>query len=276
MIELCYAAIKGEQMNSRPLFAAASLAVCLASLPLAAQSFPAGDEGWTTQSSSTQIDLGAMPIVSQALGAPIAGNGIANLTGVPLNSSQLGNTDTIVGRGAVSGGKGTASVVALNLASASPVQLTDGRSYALQICLPSGATQPAGSATFQPTGSNAGNMTASVPVSPRLVFTNTSNPQDVVRIDCSAGGCPSIQLSTQNAPYVVATASQASASGIGTLPSGNVSVANCGSQLQISLAGQANLYEGATFASSGKITAVNIQLTGQIVVHLVGPFVVKP
>lgn len=260
-------------MNPRTLFAAASVAACLTSLPLAAQSFPPGDDGWTTQSSNTQINLGAMPVVSQALGAPVAGNGIANLAGVPLNSTQLSNADTIIGRGAISGGKGTASIVALNLASASPVQLTDGRSYSLQVCLPPGTTQPAGSVTVQPSGSNAGNLTASLPVAPLLVFTNTNNPQDVVQIDCSAGGCPSIQLTTQNAPYVLATASEASASGIGTVPSGSVSVANCGSQQQTNLAGQGGLYAGATFAASGKINPVNIQVTSIIVIHFIGPFI---
>jgi hypothetical protein len=259
-------------MNTTRLFAAASVAVCLASLPLAAQSLPAGDEGWTTQSSNSQINLGSMPVVSQALGAPIAGSGITNLAGVPLNTSQLGRADTIIGRGAVSGGNGTASVVALNLAGVSPVQLTDGRSYSLQICLPQGAAQPTGSATFQPGSSGAGNMTAVVPVLPLLVFTNTNNPQDVVRVDCSAGGCPTIQLSTQNAPYVVATASQATASGLGTLPSGSLSVANCGSQPQVNLAGQGNVYEGATFVAGGKIAAVTVQLTGSLVSHYVSPF----
>jgi hypothetical protein len=261
-------------MNPRSLFAAASAAVCLASLPLAAQSFPPGDEGWITQPSNTQINLAAIPLVSQALGAPVAGSGIADLTGVPLNTSQLGNTDTIIGRSAISGGRGTASIVALNLASASPVQLTDGRSYSLQVCLPPGTTQPEGSVTVQPSGSNAGNLTTSLPVAPLLVFTNTSNPQDVVRIDCSGGACPSIQLNTQSAPYVVATASQAAASGIGTVPSGTVSVANCGSQAQTNLVGQSNLYAGAAFLASGKIGPVNVQVSSFICIHFIGPFIV--
>ncbi len=260
-------------MNPKRLFAAAAVAACLMSLPLAAQSFPAGDEGWVTASSNTQIDLGAIPVVSQALGAPIAGSGIVSLAGVPLNSSQLGSTDTIVGRGPIVGGTGIKFVVALNLAGASPVQLTDGRSYSLQICLPS-AAQGQGTVTAQPSGSNTGNLSGSVPVTPLLVFTNTKNAQDVVRVDCSAGGCPSIQLSTQTAPYVVASASQASASGIGTVPSGSVNVANCGSQVQVSLAGQGNLYAGTTLQSSGKLSAVNIQLTGPIVNHYFSPFLV--
>src|ERR1700753_660253 len=121
-------------MNPRTLSAAAVAVACLVSLPLAAQTLPPGDDGWTTQASNTQIHLRAMPVVAKALGASVAGNGIANLSGVPLNSSQLGNVDTIVGRSAISGGKGTASLVALNLASASPVKLTAGRSYSLQVC----------------------------------------------------------------------------------------------------------------------------------------------
>lgn len=256
-------------MNRKLLFALACTA-CIVALPLAAQNLPAGDEGWTTQSSNSQIDLGSIPAVSQALGAPLAGNGIVTLTGVPLNSGQLGGADTIIARGAVSGGQGTASIVGLNLAGASPVQLTDGRSYALQLCLPAGSAQPVGSATIDPSGPNAGNMTAVVPVNPLLVFTNTANPQDVVKIDCSTGACPTIQLSTQNAPYVVATASQAAAAGIGSVPSGNLGLANCGGQRSANLAGQGNIYVGAAFSSNG-ISPVNVQLGGPLANHYVGP-----
>jgi hypothetical protein len=260
-------------MNPRTLSAVTFAAVaCLASLPLVAQTLPAGDDGWTTQASNTQINLGAMPVVAKALGASVTGNGIANLAGVPLNSSQLGNVDTIVGRSAISGGKGTASLVALNLASASPVKLTDGRSYSLQVCLPPGASQPKGSITVQPGSSNTGNLTTSIPATPLLVFTNTSDSKDVVRIDCSTGACPSIDLATQNAPYVVATADQAKASNIGTLPSGSVSVDNCGSPVSTSLAGQGNLYAG-TVLSSGKLAPVNVQVTSIIVIHFIGPWI---
>lgn len=260
-------------MNFKTAFAAASVAACLVSMPAAAQSFPAGDDGWTTGSSNTQIDLGKMPIVSQALGASVAGNGIANLAGVPLNTSALGKADTITSRSAISNGSGTTSIVALNLASVSPVTLTDGRSYSLQICLPPGATQPAGTVSVQSSGSTSGNISASLPVVPLLVFTNTSNPEDVVQVDCSSGGCPSIQLTTQNAPYVVASASQAAASGLGTLPSGSVGVANCGGQLQANLAGQGNLYVGASYQANGSIARVNVQVTSIIIIHFFGPFI---
>ncbi|HEY6320179.1 MAG TPA: hypothetical protein VJA16_01335 [Thermoanaerobaculia bacterium] len=262
-------------MNAKASFAAA-LTFCLVTLPLAAVIIPPGNEGWATLSSNTQINLGQISAVSQALGAAVAGNGIAGLSGVALNTSQLGNADAIISRGSLSGGTGSASIVALNLASTSPVKLTDGRSFSLQICLPTGTAQPQGSVTFQPRGSNAGNMTASLPVVPLLVFTNTNNPQDMVRVDCSVVQCPSIDLTTQNAPYVLATASQASAAGIGTLPSGNVSVANCGGQVQVSLVGQANVYVGATFLANGTLSPVNVQVTNAIVTHLMLPFTFNP
>jgi hypothetical protein len=260
-------------MNLRPLLSAVVAAGCLASVPVLAQNFPPGNDGWTTQSSNTQINLSAMPVVSQALGAPVSGSGIINLAGVPLNSSQFANVDTITGRSAISGGKGTASIVALNLAGASPVQLTDGRSYALQVCLSPGATQPQGTVTAQAGGSNTGNLTTSFSVVPLLVFTNTNNPNDVVQVDCASGACPQIQLTTQNAPYVVASQSQATASGIGTLPSGKVSVANCGSALTPTLAGTNNLYAGTALQSSGKLGPVNIQVTSIIIIHFFGPFI---
>jgi len=262
-------------MNAKTFFAAA-LTLCLVTLPLAAVNIPPGNEGWATLSSSSQINLGQISAVGQALGGTVAGNGIAGLSGVALNTSQLGNADAIISRGSLSGGTGSASIVALNLASTSPVRLTDGRSFSLQVCLPTGASQPQGSVTFQSHSSNSGNMTASLPVVPLLVFTNTNNPQDVVRVDCSVVQCPSIDLTTQNAPYVLATASQASAAGIGTLPSGNVGVANCGGQVQASLVGQANVYVGAIFLANGSLSAVNVQVTNPIVTHLIYPFAFNP
>jgi hypothetical protein len=246
---------------------------CLAVVPAGAQSFPPGNDGWTTASTNTQIALSSIPAVSQALGAPVAGNGIVALGGVPLNSTVLGKADTLTARSAISGGKGAASIVALNLASTSPVQLTDGRTYGLQVCLSPSTTQPLGSVTASSSGSNTGNLTTTFSVVPLLVFTNTSNPRDVVQIDCAAGGCPQIQLSTQNAPYVVASQSQAAASGIGTVPSGTLNVANCNSTIVPTLAGQNNVYAGTALLSSGKLNPVNVQVTSIIIIHFFGPFI---
>ena len=173
---------------------AIALLLVVAAAPLAAQSFPAGNDSWTTPADGqTQVNLNSFPGALTALGSPVVSGSTVNLQGSPLSTSQIGKADTLMARGAISGGSGSLSIIALNLASSSNVRLQDGRQYSLQVCA-SDTASPAGTITLTQANGDGGTFNSSFSVLPKLVFTNVNNPNDKVRIDCGGGGCDPLTM----------------------------------------------------------------------------------
>lgn len=230
--------------------AALSLA---AALPLAAQSFSAGNDGWSTPSGGeTQVNLGNMQAVLNALGSPIVGGDTVNVQGSPLASS-LGSMDTIMARGAISSGSGSLQIIALNLVSSSNIELENGTVFSMQLCLSSTAS-PTGSITLDQTSGDGGTFSSSFEVLPKLVFTNVNNPSDVLTVDCASGGCDTITMTVSGADYAQTGGPNnfsPSAEGITPMPTGNVTVANCNGTRSVSLNGTAGFYPGWTLSTGG-------------------------
>jgi hypothetical protein len=224
-----------------------------AAMPLAAQTFSAGDDGWTTPSGGqTQVDLSQVPAALTALGSSIVGGDVINLQGSPLDSTNLGTIDTILGRGAISSGGGSLTIVALNLVSSSNVVLADGRQYSLQVCL-SDSAQTAGSISLTVANGDGGTFSSSFSVLPKLVFTNVSNHSDVLTVDCGSGSCDTMTMTASNAGWVQTGGPgnfTPSSYGIDQLPNGNDTVANCGGTHTVALVPANGFYPGWT-ASGG-------------------------
>jgi len=242
-------------MKTRSCLPALALALALlaAALPLAAQSFTAGNDSWTTPSGGqTQVNLNSFPGALRALGSPVNGSGIINLQGSPLNSTSIGKADTLMARGAISSGNGSLQIIALNLSGSSNVVLQDGRQYALQVCL-SDTASTAGTISLTQNNGDGGTFSSSFTVLPKLVFTNVNPPYDKVRIDCAGGGCDPLTMSSSNSGWVQTGGPgnfSPSAKGIPPLPTGNVSVNNCDGSHTVNLTGHGSLYPGFS-ASTG-------------------------
>ncbi len=225
----------------------------VAAMPLAAQTFSAGDDGWTTPSGGqTQVDLSQIPAALTALGSTIVGGDVINLQGNPLDTTHLGTIDTVLGRGAISSGGGALTIVALNLKSSSNVVLSDGRQYALQVCLSDDA-QSAGSISLTQANGDGGTFSSSFAILPKLVFTNVNNSSDVLTVDCGSGGCNTMTMTASNAGWVQTGGPgnfNPSTYGIDQIPSGNDTVANCGGTHTVSLNPANGFYPGWT-ASGG-------------------------
>jgi len=221
--------------------------------PLVAQTFAAGNDSWTTPSGGqTQVNLNSFPGALTALGSPVVGSGVINLQGSPLNSSSIGKADTIMARGAISGGNGSLQIIALNLAGSSNVVLQDGRQYSLQVCA-SDTASPAGTISLTQSNGDGGTFNSSFSVLPKLVFTNVNPPYDKVRIDCGGGGCDPLTMSASNSGWVQTGGPgnfSPSAKGIPNLPTGNVTVNNCDGTHTVSLSGRGSLYPGWSASAS--------------------------
>ena len=187
--------------------AALLLLAALAAAPAAATTVtvPQGDDGWVTQGGGlTNFDLSGYPISSAFPGGSISGSSSVNLKGSPLNSSSLGSIDTIVSRTtdatATIGGaavNANLTVRALRLVSDnSNVTITNHGTYSVKVNLSTTASST-GTMAITATNSDGGTFTSSFTIVPKLIFTNVSNPSDVVSIDCGVTtGCPSLTLSS--------------------------------------------------------------------------------
>jgi hypothetical protein len=196
-------------ISKRSALAAAALllAGALAAVPAAAQSVtvPQGDDGWVSQGGGlTNFSLSGYPISSAFPGGSITGSSTVNLKGSPINSSQLGSIDTIVTRtndvtlsGAGASGDTNLTVRAVSLVSdSSNVTISGHGTYSLAISLSSSGTST-GTMHMTLSNSDGGTFTSSFTIVPKLVFTNVSNPSDVVTIDCGVTrGCPALTLSS--------------------------------------------------------------------------------
>ncbi len=172
--------------------------------PLAAETIPATNDGWTTPGGGqTIVDLSGFPVASILGSGPVSNS--VSMKGKPLDSSHLGSIDTLLERGAVtltSGtGTGTLQLVALSLTSESNVTLADSRVYHLDL-VRSPTLGPVGSITVTRTNSNGGTFNSGFDVLPKLTFTNVNPPYDVVNIDCAGGGCTPFHMSSSNSGWV--------------------------------------------------------------------------
>jgi hypothetical protein len=228
-----------------------------AALPLTAQTFSAGDDGWTTPSGATQVNLGNMSAVMSALGSPIVGGDTVYVQGSALNSSSLGSMDTIMARGAIASGSGTLTIIGLNLVSSSNIELENGEVFSMQLCL-SDTASPTGSITLTQVNGDGGTFASSFEVTPKLVFTNVNNHSDVLTVDCASGGCGTISMSVSGAGYAQTGGPgnfNPNNEGIPIMPTGNVTVANCGGTHTVSLNGASGFYPGWTETSGGSYAA---------------------
>ncbi|HXO20238.1 MAG TPA: hypothetical protein VOA87_10000 [Thermoanaerobaculia bacterium] len=181
---------KNGSWMRRLAYASLIAILTMAALPAAAQvTLGAGDDGWvTTGGGQTSVDLTYFPIKAFFGSDPT--NPVVNLKGQPLSSS-LGSIDTIVNRPNATTIPGlnqpTTTVVqvkALSLVSEASVQI-GAKSYNLNV-FNSHLGSATGTMTLTQTNGDGGTYNSSFDVTPRLKFTNVSNPSDIVVIDCGA------------------------------------------------------------------------------------------
>jgi hypothetical protein len=240
-----------------PAGLAALAVLLLVAAPAAAQTFAAGNDALNTMAGgNSQVNLASFPPALSALGAAIVGGDVINLQGVSLNSGAMGpSVDTIVYRGAIAGGGGSLTIVGLNMASVGNLVLADGRQFSLQVCL-SDTAQSAGSITLAQANGDGGTFSSTFPVVPKLVFTNVSNPSDVLTIDCASGGCSTLTITSTGTGYAQTGGPNnfsPSAEGINTLPTGNQTVANCNGTHTINISAPGGFYPGWTLTSGGHV-----------------------
>lgn len=247
--------------RSKSIRGLAAVAVLLvAALPAAAQTLAAGDDALNTLGSgNTSVDLSSFSTAIQnAFGSGVSGSTVVNLQGESLNSSAFGpSVDTLVGRGSISSGGGSLTILALNMASTSPVSLQNGTSWNLQVCLSDDA-QTAGTISLTPYSGDSGDggtFNSSMPVLVKLVFTNTSNSSDVVSIDCGAvSGCSTLTIASTSTGYALSGGPNnfsPSAEGINSLPTGNQTVNNCNGTHTVNLVSPGTFYPGWTLSTGG-------------------------
>jgi hypothetical protein len=234
-----------------------AMLLALAAAPLAAQSFSAGDDAFNTEAAgTTTVDVSQFPGALSALGSPIVGGNVVSLGGVSLSSSMGPSVDSIVHRGTITSGSGSLTLTALNMKSLADVVLQDGRHYTLDVCL-SDTSASAGSISLTSTSGDGGTFNSSFNVIPKLVFINTANHNDVIRIDCGVAKC-NLNISSSNSGYVHTGGPNSfnpGTEGINTLPTGNQTVANCDGTHTINVTAPGGFYPGWTFSSSGNLPA---------------------
>lgn len=227
-------------------FIYAAMILTLTALPAAAQTFAAGTDPWTTPGGGqTQVNLDDYPVAS-LLGSSITSTHQPSLKGVPLDSTGMGSPDTLINRGAITSGSGSLQIAALNLAAESDIVLADGRHYGLQVCL-SDTASSSGTITLTQANSDGGTFNSSFDVLPKLVFTNKSNPSDVLTVDCGSVSCTPFTMGASNSGWVKTGGSgnfNPGSKGIPTLPTGSRTVANCNGTHTVTVSAPGGLYPG--------------------------------
>lgn len=232
-----------------------SLAALLVAVPVLAQPvLRRGDDGLSTPGGGqTTLDLKSVP-VEQVFGAPVVGSTVVSLRGRPF-SSQLPAVDTLVRRpqdiALTNGvGGGPLLVVGLSLESEGRVQIGD-QFYRLALHL-SDFGQQTGQATFKLANGDGGTFSASLPVVPKLTFTNTGDGS-VVIIDCGVVNCEQFLLSISNVGWVRTGGPggfDPAARGETLLPPGIWIDTDGDGQPDLQLLGSSNFFPGIT-ASAG-------------------------
>jgi hypothetical protein len=182
-----------------------SIVVLLAVLavPAAAQTLKAGDGALNTPlGGQTLFDLRTVP-VQQVFGASLQSNPVVNLFGRPF--PDLPGVDSVMRRDTdvTIGSNGTATspvvIVALSLESETPVVIGNQK-FRLNIVL-SDFAQQKGSATYRRVNADGGTFSATLPVLPKLIFTDVEKGNQVI-IDCAVVDCRQYVLQVQNAGWV--------------------------------------------------------------------------
>jgi hypothetical protein len=250
-----------------PLGAMVLTILALAAIPAAAQTFAAGDDAFNTEAGgSTTVDVSQFPGALNALGSPINGGNVINLQGVSLSSSMGPSVDSIVARGAISSGSGSLTLAALNMVSSSNLVLNDGRQYSLAVCLSD--TKPSnGTITLTDNGTgDGGTFSSSFNVTPKLVFTNVNNHNDVIRIDCGVANC-NLKIASSGTGYAQTGGPHQfdpAAEGINSLPTGNQTVANCDGTHTVNISAPGGFYPGWTFVAGSGPAPGGFRVTGVI------------
>lgn len=177
--------------------------LAILAVPAAAQTLRAGDGALNTPlGGQTLFDLTTVP-VQQVFGASLQSNPRVNLFGRPF--PELPGVDSVMRRDedVTIGASGTATspvvIVALSLESETPVQIGNQR-FRLNIVL-SDFPQQKGSATYRRVNADGGTFSATLPVLPKLIFTDIDKGNQVV-IDCAVVDCRPYVLRVDNAGWV--------------------------------------------------------------------------
>jgi hypothetical protein len=203
-------------MNKRWMLAVCVAVLVVATGPAAGQLTlaPGSDIFTTGADGQTTVDLSQYP-VSDAFGGQSVTPQIVTLSGKPI--AGLGQTDTVVDR------LGSVSFPGLHQPVSSRLRLTGlslkgvvtvGGSEQWNLLVSVSPTVVStGTITLTQTNSQGGSFDAAISVRPHLIFTNPSTG-DTVTIDCGFE-CDPISLSSQNAPWVIATSGGFSPSAAG-------------------------------------------------------------
>lgn len=171
-------------------------------VPAAGQILRAGDGALNTPpGGQTRFDLKTVPL-QQVFGASLESNPVVSLFGRPFEN--LPGVDSVMRRDEVTlGTSGTATgsvvILALSLESETPVQI-GGQKFRLNLVL-SDFPQQQGSATYRRVNGDGGTFSATLPVLPKLIFTNLNDGRRVI-VDCAAWDCLPYNLQVQNAAWV--------------------------------------------------------------------------
>ena len=172
-------------------------------VPAAAQTLTKGDGALNTPlGGQTLFDLRTVP-VQQVFGASLQSSPVVDLFGRPF--PDLPGVDSVMRRDVdvTIGANGTATspvvIVALSLESEKPV-LIGNQKFRLNIVL-SDFAQPRGSATYRRVNADGGTFSATLPVLPKLIFTDIEKGNRVV-IDCAVVDCKPYVLQVDNAGWV--------------------------------------------------------------------------
>lgn len=234
-------------MDKRWMCVVCVIALVVVAGPAAGQlTLASGSDIFTTGADGqTTVDLSQYP-VSDAFNGQTVTPTIVTLSGKPI--AGLGQTDTVVDRlqsvtfpGLHQPVRSSLRLTGLSLKGSVSV---GGQAWNLLVSV-SPTVASTGSITLTQTNSQGGTFDAAINVRPHLIFTNPSTG-DTVTIDCGFE-CDPIALSSQNAPWVIASNGGFSPSGAG-VPSiaNNTAYDGDGDGFADDLYKKSNFYPGFT------------------------------
>lgn len=180
---------------------------------------PAGDDGWSTPGGgATTVDLSGFPVAGAFGAGTTIPNPVVSLVGKPLNladgTGTIAPIDTIVSRLCPAwlnvGSSFTVrlELLALSVRSEAPVVIVDANGTAtlwnLEVCdTDLRNNQPNGTMTLFLTSPDGGTFTSSIPVLPKFIFTKADGSGQQVIVDCGAGLCNPVTLSSVGSKWAV-------------------------------------------------------------------------
>jgi hypothetical protein len=191
------------------------IALVLAAMPAVAQTHTvaAGDDGWTTPGGGlTYIKLTGWNLSSVFPGGSVVpGTELVNLKGKAIKPGSMGSVDTIVRHSGPQtftffGEIRTFSVQVMGLSLVSDndtVGISGYGTYNVEVYL-SKAVASTGSMSVKQVNGDGGTFSSSFSVFPVVVFVDTTNPANRVRLDCGAvsGACGAIVLNSTGSGWV--------------------------------------------------------------------------